>query len=330
VPDGASSGMARRAVEEAQMRTVRTGDGRDLAVEDFGEPGARPVFLLHGTPESRLCPRPSDTELAALGVRLITFDRAGYGASSPDPGRTVASAAADVAAIADALGLGTFAVAGVSGGGPHALACAALLADRVTRAACVCGPAPFDAEGLDFYAGMSESNIEEFGAAVAGREQLAALLAEAVASIRENPDALLDAAAGELSSFDREMLEDPSVRAQFARDFGEAVRVSADGWIDDDLAFVRPWGFDPAAITVPTTVWHGAADVLVPLAHAEWNIARIPGARADIVKEAGHLNQITAMPGILRWLLDGGAEGDGGAREDAGAAEEGARGVIEP
>jgi pimeloyl-ACP methyl ester carboxylesterase len=144
------------------MQVVRTGDGRDLAVEDFGDPVARPVFFLHGTPQSRLCWHPADAVLAELGARLITYDRPGYGASSPHPGRTAASAAADIAAIADALGIAAFPVVGTSGGGPHALACAALLPDRVTRVAAVSSVAPIDAQGLDWYAGMSKSNAENF------------------------------------------------------------------------------------------------------------------------------------------------------------------------
>ena len=163
---------------------VLTDDGRRVAVEQFGDAAGRPVFLLHGTPGSRMQPVPRGMVLHHLGVRLITFDRPGYGQSERLPGRDVAAAAIDVKAIADQLGLDTFALVGRSGGGPHALACAALLPGRVTRVAALVTLAPQAAEGLDWFEGMTESNVVEYNAAASGAGVLETRLAPRAAEIR--------------------------------------------------------------------------------------------------------------------------------------------------
>ena len=144
---------------------VKTPDGRQLSTQVYGDPDGKPVFLLHGTPGSRLGPHPRPAVLHRLGVQLIAFDRPGYGESDRLEGRRVADAAADVLAIADAYGLDKFAIVGRSGGGPHALACAALLPERLTRAAVLVGLAPHGAEGLDWYDGMTDYNVLEYTAA---------------------------------------------------------------------------------------------------------------------------------------------------------------------
>lgn len=285
------------------MESVSTPDGRTLVVAEWGDPGGRPVFYLHGTPSSRL-ERPV-RPAALTGVRLITYDRPGYGGSDPNPGRTVGAVAADVAAIADALGLDRFAVYGASGGGPHALACAALLPDRVERAASLAGPAPYDTAGLAWTDGMSASNVAEIDAAVAGPEVLAELLAPQRAATLADPASLVEELAAELPSPDSELLRRPDIADALATEFAEAVRIGTAGWIDDDLAFTRPWGFDPAAIAVPVLIWHGGRDELVPAAHAAVLADLVPTATAVTEPEAGHLTGIDRHPHALSWLLDG-------------------------
>lgn len=278
-------------------------DGRRLVVETSGDPAGKPVFLLHGTPGSRLGPSPRGVVLYQLGVRLITYDRPGYGSSDRLCRRSVADVAQDVAAIADALGVARFAVVGRSGGGPHALACAALLSDRVSRAAVLVGLAPQEADGLDWFAGMSASNVAEYTTAAAGPEQLAASLEPRSAEIRADPMRLLVQLRRELTEPDRKVVSDAGIRSLLASNYREALRTSADGWIDDVVAFSSPWGFDPADITVPVMLWHGKEDVFSPVSHARWLADRIPGATAILQPAAAHFTALRVLPEIMTWLI---------------------------
>ncbi|MEU3063654.1 alpha/beta hydrolase [Streptomyces subrutilus] len=282
---------------------VRTADGRALTVERWGDPGGRPVFLLHGTPGSRLGPAPRGMVLYQRRMQLIAYDRPGYGGSDRHPGRTVADTARDVAAVADALGLGTFAVAGRSGGAPGALACAALLPDRVTRTAALVGLAPWDAEDLDWFAGMADSNVREYSTAFDDPEGLAARLIPRAAGIRRDPGRLLDELRRELTASDRAIVADAGLRSMLLRNYQEGLRTSAYGWIDDALAFSRPWGFDPADIRCPVLIWHGELDVFSPVGHSRWLARRIPGATAAIDPAAAHFAALRALPDVLNWLL---------------------------
>ncbi|MFF5446570.1 alpha/beta fold hydrolase [Streptomyces sp. NPDC012888] len=282
---------------------VRAADGRALMVERFGDPGGRPVFLLHGTPGSRLGPAPRGMVLYQRRMQLIAYDRPGYGGSDRHPGRTVADAVQDVAAIADFLELDTFAVAGRSGGGPHALACAALLPGRVTRAAALVGLAPWDADGLDWFDGMTAHNVREYTTASVDPEGLAARLIPRAAGIREDPGRLLEELRRELTDHDRMTVSDAGLRRMLERNFAEGVRHSAYGWIDDVLALSSPWGFDLAAISCPVLLWHGEKDVFSPIGHSRWLAQRIPGATAAFDPEAAHFAAFRAFPDILTWLL---------------------------
>jgi pimeloyl-ACP methyl ester carboxylesterase len=299
---GGRRGARRRS---ALSDTVRTADGRRLSVEVFGDHDGTPVFLLHGTPGSRLGPRPRGQVLHRLGIRLITFDRPGYGRSDRLRGRRVAEAADDVLAIAEMLGLKRFAVIGRSGGGPHALACAALLPDRITRAAVLVGLAPHGAEGLDWFDGMAQSNVLEFTAAANGYDGIAARLKATADTIRANPSSLIDSLLAELPAPDRRVVSDSGIRSMLVETYAEALRTSAYGWIDDALAFCSPWGFDPAAITVPVLLWHGASDVFSPASHARWLAARIPEATVLVQAGAAHFGALDVLPDVLRWLSAG-------------------------
>jgi pimeloyl-ACP methyl ester carboxylesterase len=281
---------------------VKAHDGRTLAVDERGEPDGSPVFLLHGTPGSRLGPFPRASVLYRLGIRLISYDRPGYGLSDRRRGRTVADAAGDVAAIADALHIDCFAVIGRSGGAPHALACAGLLPQRTTRVAALVPLAPREAEGLDWFNGMTPSNVSEYKAAEIGHAAMTELLSPAVERIRADPTRLVPAFDDDLPENDRHVMADFGIRLMLAHNFAEAVRNSAGGWVDDALAFSSPWGFEPAEISVPTLLWHGDEDVFSPVDHCRWLGEQIPGARVVIQEGAAHFGALHVMPDVLSWL----------------------------
>ncbi|MFI6931713.1 alpha/beta fold hydrolase [Streptomyces sp. NPDC050287] len=282
---------------------VCTADGRRLRVEVSGDPRGRPVFLLHGMPGSRVGPKPRSMFLHQRGARLISYDRPGYGGSDRMPGRRVVDVVKDVADVADALDLDRFAVAGRSGGAPHALACAALLPDRVTRAAALVSWAPRDAEGLDWYAGMAPSNVSELSTAATDPERFAARLIPRSAAIRSDPARLLEELRGDLTADDRLIVSDNTIRSMLLRNYREALRTSPYGWIDDALALTGAWGFDPARIEVPVLLWHGKRDVFSPAAHATWLADRIPRATAVLEPTAAHFAALRALPAVLDWLL---------------------------
>ncbi|MFG2758202.1 alpha/beta fold hydrolase [Streptomyces wuyuanensis] len=285
-------------------RRVHASDGRHLMVERLGDPRGRPVFLLHGTPGSRLGPAPRGMVLYQRGMQLIAYDRPGYGGSDRLAGRSVADVVEDVRAIADALGLDRFAVVGRSGGAPHALACAALLPERVTRAAALVTLAPRDADGLDWFEGMAASNVLEYTTATVDPDGLTARFIMRSAEIRRDPVRLLDDLRRELTDSDRMVVADAGVRSMLLRNYQEALRTSAYGWIDDALAFCSPWGFDPARITAPVLLWHGEKDVFSPVGHSRWLAQRIPGVTAVLEPAAAHFDALHALPRILTWLLE--------------------------
>jgi pimeloyl-ACP methyl ester carboxylesterase len=282
---------------------MRAADGRQLAVKVSGHPTGHPVFMLHGTPGSRVGPFPKTRVLYELGVRLISFDRPGYGSSDRLDPRRVADVAPDVVTIADALEVDRFAVIGRSGGGPHALACAALLPDRVTRAGVLVSLAPWAAEGLDWFAGMTESNAREYTAVASNPELLTARLVETTARIKSNPASHVTELGPEMPAADRRVVADVSIRALLAQNFAEALRNSAAGWIDDALAFCSPWGFNLADIRVPVLLWHGESDVFAPVAHARWLADQIPHAIMSIRPGSAHFGALEVMPDVLSWLI---------------------------
>ncbi|WP_199484940.1 alpha/beta fold hydrolase [Actinomadura craniellae] len=286
------------------VRLIDAGDGRKLAVETWGAPDGMPVFLLHGTPGSRSGPRPRDIVLHRLGVRLISYDRPGYGRSDRQPGRTVADAARDVETIATALGVERFGVVGRSGGGPHALACAARLRRRVVRVAALVSLAPGDADGLDWYGGMNDSNRREYRTTDDDVDFLAADLIDRAKQIQEDPDSLVRRLLPELERADRRVVEDVGLRRLLGQTYREAVRLGADGWIDDVLAFRRDWGFELPAIRVPVLLWHGAEDMFSPVGHTRWLAERIPGALLRVEPGLAHFGAVEILPRILAWIAE--------------------------
>ncbi|HLK42178.1 MAG TPA: alpha/beta hydrolase [Thermoleophilia bacterium] len=284
---------------------VVTRDGRRLTIEEWGDPRGHPVFLLHGTPGSRVGPRPRGAVLYRGGIRLLAYDRPGYGGSDRWRGRAVADAAADVEAVADALGLGRFAVVGRSGGGPHALACAALLPDRVTRAAVLVGLAPRDAAGLDWHAGMTLANRQAYAIADSGAEHLTAWYEARVAAARANPASMAVYLDPQLPEADRRVVSDFGIKTMLESNFIEAFRESAAGWIDDTLAFIAPWGFELDRIEAPVLLWHGTEDIFAPIGHSRWLAERIRHAFFVVSRGAAHFGAVAVLPYVLGWVVAG-------------------------
>jgi len=268
--------------------TIELSDGRTLAYADRGPLDGAPIVFHHGTPGSRAGHHPDPGVYEDVGVRAVTYDRAGYGLSNRLEGRNVAAVASDISALADKLGFDRFALMGVSGGGPHALACAALLADRVIRTVVMVTPAPNDG-AFDFLAGMTQTNIDEFNAALAGPDAIAAYLAPYVETLRTQPEALLDQLAAELPPPDQATMARPEVREMLLANWQEASRQGAAGWMDDDLAFTRPWGFDLADVAAEVRIWQGELDVLAPQAHGRRVAEQLPNATFELVEGKGHM-----------------------------------------
>lgn len=280
---------------------VKTADCRTVAVETFGNPAGKPVFLLHGTPGSRFGPTPRSSVLYHLGVHLIATDRPGYGGSDRLMGRQVVHAAADVQAVADHLGLDRFAVVGRSGGAPHALACGALLPDRVHRVAALVSLAPWAAEGLDWFGGMAASNVRAYRAAERDHQRITASMELRASRIREDPAALIAGLRSELSGTDRAVVSDAGIRRMLQRNYREAFRQNADGWIDDVLAFTTDWGFKAEDITAATWLWHGADDMFSPVDHSRWLAAHIPHATLFLEPGAAHFASLRVLTAALKW-----------------------------
>jgi pimeloyl-ACP methyl ester carboxylesterase len=287
-----------------RWETVVLPDGRTLEALVQGAEGGTPLLFHHGSPGAAVPFAPFDEAAASRGVEIVFLSRPGFGGSSRQEGRSVASAAADAAALADHLGHERFLTAGWSGGGPHALACAALLPARVRAAATIAGVAPYDAEGLDWTAGMGEDNQVEYPTAARDPEELLEWMApkvEAMATIE--PDHIVAELRSLISGVD-----EAEVTGQYGEMLAESLhRAFADGpwgWYDDDLAFVRDWGFDLNDIRVPVSIWQGREDLMVPFAHGEWLAAHIPTARAQLRPEHGHLSlAVGAFAEILDDLL---------------------------
>jgi pimeloyl-ACP methyl ester carboxylesterase len=268
---------------------VRAPDGRLLSVLTAGPPEADPVFFFHGTPGVLEAYEPHVEAGARCGLRHVFYLRPGYGESDRRPGRSIADCAADVEAIADELGIERFHVLGESGGGSHALACAALLPGRVRAVAVLAGAAPVDAEGWE--EGMGEGNLREFAAARKGPEVLRAFLEKAIQELRavKTMPQLLAALDGHLCDADRAALDGV---------FGEHVlaawqRIGEDkvwGWLDDDLAHIGDWGFDLERVAAPVAVWQGSADLFVPVKHGDWLAKHLPNAEHRLLPGTGHIS----------------------------------------
>jgi pimeloyl-ACP methyl ester carboxylesterase len=298
---------------ETERRSSTLPDGRKADMLIAGPSDGLPLVLHEGTPVGLVLYPPTVRAAQARGLRVILAARPGYEGSTPRPGRRVVDVAGDTAAILDELGADTFVTMGWSGGGPHALACAAALSGRCLAAASIAGVAPYQAEGLDWLAGMGQENVDEFGAAVQGEAALTKFLeAEAVVVGAVTGAEVARALGGLVIAADQAALT-----GDFADYVAAALRASMNtgiaGWRDDDLAFVKDWGFslgwepagDPAAASAPVAIWQGDQDKMVPFAHGQWLAAHVPGARTHLLPGEGHLSlTVSSLDRILDDLLD--------------------------
>jgi pimeloyl-ACP methyl ester carboxylesterase len=292
-----------------EHRLLTTSDGRTLDVHQAGPEGGGVVLFHHGTPGSGL---PLPEVVAAFterNLRYVSAARPGYARSARLPGRSVAAVAADAVAVLDQLGVDRCYTLGWSGGGPHTIACAALLPERVIAATVVASAAPYDAAGLDFLAGMGQENIDEFGAAIAGTGKLQPFLEGWAPQMQSVTGEQIADALGDLIP--------PVDRAALTGDFADALAADVRhglehgiwGWHDDDLAFVRPWGVDLTSIRVPLTLWQGEQDRMVPFAHGAWLAGHLPGVRAHLLPDHGHLSlAVSSIGTILDELVATGAD----------------------
>lgn len=279
--------------------------GRRLRVEEAGDPGGKPIVMQHGTPGAGHIYGPHAADARDRGIRLIGYDRPGYGRSTPQPGRSVAGCAADVRAIADALGIEYLAVWGVSGGGPHALACAALLPGLVVAVATLASVAPYGAPGLDYFSGMGEENVHDIklfledqaaarAKSIADREQMLARSAKDMASAFPTLLSAVDAAAFT-----------PELGEYLAKSIHDGLALGDQGWWDDGWASMQPWGFELEAIRVPVQLWHGRHDRFVPFQHGQWLAGKVPGVEAHLTEEDGHVTLPQRHVGdVHAWLLE--------------------------
>jgi pimeloyl-ACP methyl ester carboxylesterase len=291
---------------DTERRLITLPDGRDIDLLLAGPADGLPLVMHDGTPVGLVLYPPTVQAAQDRNLQPILIARPGYERSTPRPGRRVADVAADTAAVLDALGLDTFVTAGWSGGGPHALACAALLPGRCLAAASIAGVAPRDASGLDWTAGMGPENVAEFGAAARGPDALTEFLDREAIGLGAVTGAGVAAALGGLiADPDRAVLT-----GAFADHLAAGVRASVStgiaGWRDDDLAFVADWGFCVnSGGRKPIAIWQGDQDRMVPFAHGQWLAANIPGARAHLLPGHGHLTiSVSGIGRILDDLLD--------------------------
>ena len=268
-------------------RDVALDDGRIIHTFDSGA-GERVLLWHHGSPQTGAVLEPVLRAAGERGIRCVGYGRPSYGGSSANVGRDVASAAHDVHQIVDALGIDTFAVMGASGGGPHALACAALLPERVSAAVTLAGIAPFTTE-FDWFAGMAAP--DDIRAAFEGRAARAHR-----AEVGEFDPASFIAA--DYAALDGEW-------KSLGEDVGRSAQWGDDGLIDDDVAFARPWGFDLAEVTVPVLVVQGGLDRVVPARHGEWLARGIHSSQLWMRPDDGHVSVLSAVPDALDWIMAG-------------------------
>jgi pimeloyl-ACP methyl ester carboxylesterase len=290
---------------QAKRQLIPMPDGRDVDVLTTGPEDGFPLVIHEGTPVGLVVSSRTAEAASQRGLRYVVAARPGYEGSTPRPGRRVADVAADVAAVLDALGASEFVTMGMSGGGPHTLACAALLPGRCLAASSIAGAAPYHADGLDFMAGMGPENVTEFTLALQGADALTPFLEKEAEAMREiTGDQIVASLGGLISGADAGVITG-EFAGELAAGVRAAVREGVAGWRDDDLAFAADWGFSLDALAGRVAIWQGDQDLMVPFAHGQWLAAHIPGAHVHLEPGAGHLTMtVTAIDRILDDLLD--------------------------
>jgi len=283
-----------------ELSHIQVPDGRWLDLRVSGPADGVPLIFHHGTPGGSTPSRAMERAVHARGLRLVTASRPGYGDSSPQPGRRVVDVVADMSAVLDEIGASRCLVAGWSGGGPHALACAARL-PAAAGVLVIAGVAPYAAEGLDWISGMGEDNVNEFAATLKGEDELRPYLQRERDELKGvTPEGIVAALESLLPDVDRAVLT-----GEFGEDmvasFREALQSGVEGWLEDDLAFAQPWGFDLAEISAPVAIWQGSVDLMVPFAHGQWLASHVPGAIVHLEDGEGHLS---IGIGALERMLD--------------------------
>ncbi|GAB3506857.1 alpha/beta hydrolase [Phytohabitans suffuscus] len=269
-------------------------NGRTLAYTDVGAPGGAPVLYFHGAPTSRLDLVPWDNELARMGLRVFSPDRPGYGRSTPLPGRRLEDWPADVAALADRLGLERFAVVGYSSGGPYAVACATMLPGRVAAAGVVAGVT--DMTWAPAWEGVEKREAELMRV---GDERAAVAWCEE----RYGPDGARFSGGGEWADADLALMGDPEMAASMTETVGESFRQGVGGYAQDITVQARPWAFDPGRIRVPVVALHGEADTVIPTVHSRHTADLVPGAKIDLRPVDGHLSILARVPRLALDLV---------------------------
>jgi len=268
---------------------VDLADDRRLSIRVSGPTDGVPLVFHHGTPGAATPIRALEQAAHDRGLRLVTMSRPGYGGSTRLAGRNVVDVVSDVSAVLHALEAERCLVAGWSGGGPHALACGARL-EAAEAVLVIAGVAPYQPETLDWMAGMGADNVAEFGEALQGEGALRAFLEPAREALKDvSVTGIIESLASLLPEVDRAALTN-EFGEDMAASFREGLRLGIDGWLDDDLAFTKPWGFGLDEIATPTLLWQGSADLMVPFAHGEWLASRLPGASSHLEQGEGHLS----------------------------------------
>jgi pimeloyl-ACP methyl ester carboxylesterase len=284
--------------------SISTPDGRTLAVQDVGDPAGMPVLVHAGTPNSRHLYGPQVVDAVTRGLRLVCWDRPGYGGSTPRQGRTIADVAGDARTVCAALGFERVGTWGISGGAPHALACAALLPDLVVAAASLASPAPYPADGIgDYFAGMGEDNVEDIQLILADEAAAMDTHKREWAQMREvTGDVIAASMASLLTPVDAAVLSG-ELAEYFAFTMRDGLAPGPEGYWDDSLALLRPWGFELPAISVPVLLLHGRHDQFVPQAHGAWLAGQIPGVEARLLDDDGHLTlSVNRIGDVHAWL----------------------------
>jgi pimeloyl-ACP methyl ester carboxylesterase len=280
---------------------LQVGDGRHVGYAAWGDssPSAQAIVHCHGTPGGRLVPYKTADHAER---RHVSLDRPGFGLSDPQPSRTVGDHAADVERVLDHLGIGRFSAFGWSGGGPHALALGALLPDRVARVAILGCPAPDDDPTFDITAGMPEMNLESRRMLKENPEDDRRDAEKAVAAFSEDPESFLGQIDAILDPVDVAADRALNLRPQMIAQLRDAFQNGAEGWFEDDLVTVRPWGFAPEDVRAEVWLWHGERDRLVPVSHGRHLAARLPRCTGQFLPEDGHVSPIAHLREILDWL----------------------------